>query len=79
MTCPICGGKLKNKIIFEEIQVDYDHILVKVKAEVCDSCNERYFNKGTADKLIKIKKKAEKSTHGFNIVGKVLKASGNLN
>lgn len=55
MKCVLCGGGLENKSVEEEVRVGYDHLMVKVKAEVCVNCGERYFGEGVIDHLRAVK------------------------
>ena len=60
MKCVLCGGKLEKKGIEEEVRVEYDHVMVKVEAEVCVNCGERYFGEGVIDYLRTVKHDLEK-------------------
>lgn len=71
MTCIFCRGNLSKKKVQEEIQVDYDHIMVEVEAEVCDNCHERYFPEGTVNYLQKLRKELKTKKGRFKPVGQV--------
>lgn len=71
MRCVICGGELTEKEVLEEVREDNSHLLVKVKAEVCLNCGERYYASGVVDKLVELKENSGK--HGLKLreIGKV--------
>ncbi|MFH2070745.1 MAG: YgiT-type zinc finger protein [Elusimicrobiota bacterium] len=59
MKCALCGGDIFEKDVTEEIVVGNKHLVLKVKAEVCGNCHERYYASGVVDKLIKVKEDFE--------------------
>ena len=71
MKCVLCGGRLAEKNIEEEVRVEYDHVMVKVKAEVCVNCGERYFNEGVVDYLRTVKHDLEKKKLKMRQIGSV--------
>lgn len=71
MRCVLCGGELIEKMVTEEIIEDNNHIVVKVKAEVCEQCHERYYASGIVDKLIGIKEDLKKHQLPLHEIGKV--------
>lgn len=75
MRCALCGGELIEKVITEDVIEENNHILVKVKAEVCEQCHERYYASGTVDKLIGIKEDLKKDRLKLHEVGKVYELS----
>jgi len=75
MRCVLCGGELVEKIVVEEIVEGNDRILVKVKAEVCEQCHERYFASGIVNKLIEIKEDLKGHRLKLNEIGKVYEMS----
>jgi len=77
MKCALCGGELREKEIVEEIREKDDRILVKVKAEVCEQCHERYYASGIVEKLIEIKESLRKHRLSLHPVGKVYEVSAN--
>lgn len=75
MRCALCGGNLRKRVVEEEIVKGRDRIIVKVKAEVCLNCHERYFGEGTVDKLIELKKGLEESKLDLHEIGKVYRVA----
>ncbi len=75
MRCALCGGELIEKVITEDVIEENNHILVKVKAEVCEQCHERYYASGAVDKLIEIKEDLKKYHLKLHEVGKVYELS----
>lgn len=75
MKCALCGGELKTKLVTEEVREGNDHILVKVKSDVCIQCHERYYASGIVDKLIEIKDNLHKHKLSLHPIGKVYEAS----
>lgn len=71
MRCALCGGELIEKMVTEEVTDENNHILVKVKAEVCEQCHERYYASGIVDKLIEVKECFKKHSLGLQEIGKV--------
>jgi len=71
MICIFCKGHLSKKKVQEEVQVDNDHIVVEIEAEVCDNCHERYFPEGTVDYLQKLRKELKTKKDRFRPVGQV--------
>lgn len=54
MKCALCGGEVRLQQAQEEIDIGTDRYLVTVRAEVCQSCSERYYNERTLDRLIQL-------------------------
>jgi YgiT-type zinc finger domain-containing protein len=75
MKCALCGGELRKREIVEEIREKDDRILVKVKAEVCEQCHERYYASGIVEKLIELKENLRKRRVSLHLVGKVYEVS----
>ena len=78
MRCALCGGELKKKEVIEEIRQENDHIMVKVKAEVCEQCHERYYASGVVDKLIDLKERFRGHRSALHSIGKVYEMSTEL-
>lgn len=77
MKCVVCKGEdIKEKEVEEEIRIRNDIVLVLVKAMVCSSCGERYYDRRTMKMLEEIEVKIEKEYVGFETIGKVLKVIG---
>jgi len=76
MKCALCGGELVEKEVIEELVVNDDHFLVTVKAEVCQSCSERYYSEGTIDRLLAMKKAIREGKVKGKEVGKVYQLTG---
>lgn len=75
MTCVFCKGSVSPKEVEEEIKAGMDHIIVTLKAEVCDHCHERYYPEGTVDYLQKLKKELKTQKNHFKPVGQVFQIS----
>ena len=71
MRCAICGGELVHRLVEEEISENNDRIVVKVEAEVCENCRERYYADGIVDKLIDLKERLKKHKVKMHEIGKV--------
>ncbi|OGX21756.1 MAG: hypothetical protein A2Y00_04510 [Omnitrophica WOR_2 bacterium GWF2_43_52] len=71
MTCVICAGEIRKKKVFEEVKDKNNHLLVKVDAEVCLNCGERYYPSGVVDKLISLKESLRKRNLKLHEIGKV--------
>jgi len=71
MSCVLCGGELIEKVVTEEVIEANNHIMVKVKAEVCEQCHERYYASGFIDRLIEIKEDLKKHQLSLHEIGKV--------
>ncbi len=74
MKCPICGkGKLKKKVVPYKI---YGEELGKFPANVCDKCNEQWFDRETALKIEKLEK--EKGLFGMTKRSKISYSGNSL-
>lgn len=71
MRCALCGGEVREQEVAEELVVNDDRFLVMVKAEVCQSCSERYYSEGTIDQLIKLKEAIKEGKIKGKEIGKV--------
>ena len=50
--CAICGGKVEERKISEEVKVRNDFVVIEnVRAGVCVECGERYYPPGVVDRL----------------------------
>ena len=50
--CAICGGKVEERKISEEVKVRNDFVVIEnVRAGVCAECGERYYPPGVVDRL----------------------------
>ena len=67
----ICGSEIKEKEVWEEVRENNNHLLVKVKAEVCLNCGERYYASGVVDKLVDLKENLRKRHLKLHEIGKV--------
>lgn len=55
--CAICGGKVEEKEVSEEVRVGNDFVVIdNVRAGVCVECGERYYPPGVVDKLRNIER-----------------------
>lgn len=71
MKCVICGSQIKEKTVWEEVRENNNHLLIKVKAEVCVNCGERYYAGGVVDRLLELKGNLKKHYLKLHEVGKV--------
>ncbi|OGX51534.1 MAG: hypothetical protein A3G37_02990 [Omnitrophica WOR_2 bacterium RIFCSPLOWO2_12_FULL_46_30] len=71
MECVICGSEIREKEVLEELREKNNHLLVKVRAEVCLNCGERYYASGIVDKLISLKESFKKRGLKLHEIGKV--------
>ncbi len=76
MKCALCGGQLEKKTVEEEVLWGKNRVVVKVPAEACKNCHERYYAGGVVDKLIDLRDQLEKKKVKLHEVGKVFEASG---
>ena len=59
-------------ILYKEEVIDgNEHVVVKVKAEVCENCHERYYASGVVDKLIEVKENLRENKLNLRVIGKV--------
>ena len=50
--CAICGGKVEEREINEEVKIRNDFVVIEnVRAGVCVECGERYYPPGVVDRL----------------------------
>ena len=55
--CAICGGKVEEREIREEVRVGNDFAVIEnVRTGVCVECGERYYPSGVVDRLRNIEK-----------------------
>jgi YgiT-type zinc finger domain-containing protein len=55
--CAICGGKVEEREISEEVRVENDFVVIEnVRAGVCVECGERYYPPGVVDRLRNIER-----------------------
>lgn len=78
MKCVFCGGNVKEQTVQEEVKAGTDHILVTIKAEVCENCHERYYSAGTVDRLSSLKKVLKEKKSSYKEVGKVYEVPSSL-
>lgn len=70
--CALCGGKVEEREISEEVRVGNDFIIVEnVKAGVCVECGEQYYPPGVVDKLRNIERSMvdKKRLEELDIIG----------
>lgn len=77
MKCVFCGGNVKEQTVQEEVKAGKDHILVTVKAEVCENCHERYYSAGTVDRLSVLGKGLKAKKSSYKEIGKVYEVPSN--
>lgn len=55
--CAICGGKVEEREVSEEVRVGNDFVVIEnVRAGVCVECGERYYPPGVVDRLRNIER-----------------------
>jgi len=55
--CAICGGKVEEREVSEEVRVGNDFVVIEnVRAGVCIECGERYYPPGVVDRLRNIER-----------------------
>jgi len=55
--CAICGGKVEERVISEELRVGNDFVVIEnVRAGVCVECGEKYYPPGVVDRFRNIEK-----------------------
>ena len=55
--CAICGGKVEEREISEDVRVGNDFVVIEnVRTGVCVECGERYYPSGVVDRLRNIEK-----------------------
>jgi len=68
--CPVCGGELVEKEVEKLLKGGVNTAVVKVTAEVCLRCGERFYSEETVRKFEQIRYKLE---HGdvseFQLLG----------
>lgn len=57
--CLSCGGEMAKKDVEKLLKGGANTAVVKVKAEVCLHCGERYYSKNTVSRFEEIRKKLE--------------------
>ncbi len=68
--CPYCGGKVVEKKVEKLVKGGCNAAVLTVGAGVCMKCGERYYTKGTHEKIQKIRKELEKGfTKGLRLIG----------
>jgi len=58
--CPICGGKLIEKVVEKLLRGGPHTAIVKVHAKVCLNCGERLYSEDTVRYFEKIRRKLKK-------------------
>ncbi|MFH1258411.1 MAG: YgiT-type zinc finger protein [Elusimicrobiota bacterium] len=71
MKCALCGGKIVEMTVTEEVIEANNHVVVNVKAEVCEQCHERYYASGVVNKLIELKEALRLHQLKLKEIGKV--------
>lgn len=71
--CAICGGKVEEREVSEEVRVGNDFVVIEnVIAGVCMECGERYYPPGVVDRLRDIETRAmdQKKLKGLDVMGR---------
>lgn len=71
MRCALCGGVVRLQTVQEELVIGSDRYLVTVRAEVCQSCGERYFSERTAERLIRLRAAIQQGRIKGEVIGRV--------
>ena len=73
MKCVIChGDNIQAKDVNEELTVGNDVVYVSVKALVCQTCGERYYDRRTMQFLEEAERNLKEGKAKLQEVGKVL-------
>ena len=76
MKCVICHGEqISQAEVFEEIPVGSDIVRVPVKAMVCETCDERYYDRGTMRHLERVREDIVRDRTRLQVVGDVRQVS----
>ena len=69
--CPICGGELVEKEVEKVLKGGSNTAILRVKAEVCLHCGERFYRPETLTQFEEIRKKlSTEDVADFEPVGK---------
>lgn len=74
--CAICGGKVEEREVSEEIRVENDFVVIEnVRAGVCAECGERYYPPGVVDRLRNIERNImnRKKLKKLDVIGSTYK------
>jgi YgiT-type zinc finger domain-containing protein len=74
--CALCGGKVEEREISEEVRVANDFVVVEnVRAGVCIACGERYYPPSVVDRLNDIERglKDQKKLKKLDMIGSTYK------
>ena len=73
MRCVICHGEdIKIKEVKEELHYNNNIVYVPIKALVCQTCSERYYDRRTMRFLEQVERKLKTKTVKLKEVGKLL-------
>jgi len=73
MKCVIChGDNIQMKDVLEELKIGEDVVYVSVKALVCQTCGERYYDRRAMRFLEEAEQKLKEGKAELREVGKVL-------
>ena len=68
--CPNCGGEVIEKKVEKLIKGGCNAAVLTIEAGVCTKCGERYYTKGTHEKMQKIRKELERGfTKDLRLIG----------
>jgi YgiT-type zinc finger domain-containing protein len=72
--CPVCNGEVVEKEVEKLLRGGNNTAFVKVKAEVCLHCGERFYSKATINEFQEIRLKLERQEISeFELLGKSFK------
>ena len=73
--CPVCNGEVVEKEVEKLLRGGNNTAVVKVKAEVCLHCGERFYSKSTINEFQEIRSKLEhEEISEFELLGHSFKA-----
>lgn len=73
MICVICHGEeIKGADVREEIRIGNDIVYVPIRALVCQTCGERYYDRQTMRYLEQVEQKLKAGDVELHEVGRVL-------
>jgi len=74
--CPVCGGEIVEKEVEKLLRGGTNTAVLRVMAEVCLKCGERFYTPDTVRKFDEIRRKLEREElEGLVLVGKAFKVA----
>lgn len=74
--CPVCGGELAQKEVEKLLKGGNDTAIIKVRADICLKCGERFYDQKVVREFETIRSKLQRrQTKEFQPVGKLYRIS----